>query len=351
MEKDVIERRNVMISGFKVKESTNNNLGIRGTSQRGLKESLQKTENELMDALFEQNPAYNQTIATLKQFNEYKLQLAKNQVERELKLSKAFEQRVIQNLKNVANNERKLKEQKFNLQEKMNKASEKLSDSERLMVIGELATRFSHDVKNPLALIQTQLEILQLKLLKEDDRDSKVAFLRIFYALSGVNHMAEQVLDYSHEKPLQITQTNLSDILKLCIMGMVIPEDIKITLPEEDHIIACDDYQMGIAFNNLILNSIESLEEGGEIKINVNKQPGNITIEFQDSGPGISKNILEKIFEPMFTTKQKGTGLGLASCVRVIKQHKGTINVQNNPTRFLIKLPIEQQSIDSKKID
>jgi signal transduction histidine kinase len=131
-------------------------------------------------------------------------------------------------------------------------------------------------------------------------------------------------------------------------MGMVIPEDIKITLPEEDHIIACDDYQMGIAFNNLILNSIESLEEGGEIKINVNKQPGNITIEFQDSGPGISKNILEKIFEPMFTTKQKGTGLGLASCVRVIKQHKGTINVQNNPTRFLIKLPIEQQSIDSK---
>jgi len=89
MEKDVIERRNVMISGFKVKESSNNNFEIRGTSQRGLKESLQKTENELMNALFEQNPAYNQTIATLKQFNEYKIQLAKNQVEREIKFSKA----------------------------------------------------------------------------------------------------------------------------------------------------------------------------------------------------------------------------------------------------------------------
>lgn len=339
MEKDVIERRNVMISGFKVKESPNNNFGARGTSQRGLKESLQKTENELMDALFEQNPAYNQTIATLKQFNEYKIQLAKNQVERELKLSKAFEQRVIQNLKNVANNERKLKEQKFHLQEKMNKASDELSESERLRTIGELATRFSHDVKNPLALVQTQLEVLQLKFLKENDKDAKVAFLRIFYALSGITHMAEQVLDYSREKPLQTTQTNLSDILKLCIMGMVVPENIKITLPEKDHIILCDDYQMGIVFNNLILNSIESLEDGGEIKINVKDQPDKIIMEFQDSGSGISKDMVEKIFEPMFSTKQKGTGLGLASCVRIIKQHKGTIDVQNNPMRFLIKIP------------
>ena len=342
MEKDVIVRRNVMISGFKVKESSNNNSRSRITSQRGLKESLQKTENDLMDALFEQNPAYNQTIATLKQFNEYKIQLAKNQVEREQKLSKAFEQRVIQNLKNVANNERKLKEQKFNLQEKMNKASERLSDSERLMVIGEFATRFSHDVKNPLTLIQTQLEILQLKFLKENDKDSKIAFLRISYALSGITHMAEQVLDYSREKPLQITQTNLSDILKLCIMGMVVPENIKITLPEKDCAILCDDYQIGIVFNNLILNSVESLEEGGEIKINVNNQTDDVIIEFQDSGPGISEGMVEKIFEPMFSTKKKGTGLGLASCMRIIKQHKGTINVQNNPTRFLVKLPKEQ---------
>ena len=339
MEKDVIQRRNVMISGFNVKESSNNNLETRGISQRGLKESLQKTENELMDALFEQNPAYNQTIATLKQFNEYKIQLAKNQVERELKLSKAFEQRVIQNLKNVANNERKLKEQKFNLQEKMNVATEKLSDSERLTTIGELATRFSHDVKNPLTLIQTQLEVLQLKFSKENDKDTKVAFLRIFYALSGITHMAEQVLDYSREKPLQTTQTNLSDILKLCIMGMVIPENIKIVLPEKDCTILCDDYQIGIVFNNLILNATEALEDGGEIKINVNEQSDHMIIEFQDSGSGMSKNIVEKVFEPMFSTKQKGTGLGLASCFRIIKQHKGTIEVQNNPTRFLIKLP------------
>ena len=339
MEKDVIQRRNVMISGFNVKESSNNNLETRGISQRGLKESLQKTENELMDALFEQNPAYNQTIATLKQFNEYKIQLAKNQVERELKLSKAFEQRVIQNLKNVANNERKIKEQKFNLQEKMNIATEKLSDSERLTTIGELATRFSHDVKNPLTLIQTQLEVLQLKFSKENDKDTKVAFLRIFYALSGITHMAEQVLDYSREKPLQTTQTNLSDILKLCIMGMVIPENIKIVLPEKDCTILCDDYQIGIVFNNLILNATEALEDGGEIKINVNEQPDHMIIEFQDSGSGMSKNIVEKVFEPMFSTKQKGTGLGLASCFRIIKQHKGTIEVQNNPTRFLIKLP------------
>jgi len=166
--------------------------------------------------------------------------------------------------------------------------------------------------------------------------------MRIFYAINGIEHMIEQVLDYTREKPLQITQIRLSNILKLCIMGIEIPKNVKIRLPKEDYSILCDDHQIGIVFNNLILNAIESFEDGGVIEVKVSNQTDDFLIEIQDSGSGISDNILEKIFEPMFTTKKKGTGLGLASCSKIIKQHKGTINVQNNPTRFLIKLPKNQ---------
>ena len=347
MGKKTIVRKKVMISGFKVKahaRKSNSQLQILDSKDKTqiLKESLQKKENELMESLFEQNSIYNQTVSTVKKFNEYKLKVAVEQVERERKLSKVIEKSINQNLKCLAINERKLKAQKIQIQEKLNIATKKLLISKKLTTIGERTTNFSHDVRNPLSLVRTQLEILQIKLLKENDLNSKVAFMRIFYALNGIDNMIEQVLDYAREKPLQITESKLSNILKLCIMGIEIPENVKIKLPKEDYSILCDDHQMGIVFNNLILNAIESFENGGVIEIKIDNQTDNIEIEIQDSGTGISNNILEKIFEPQFTTKKAGTGFGLASCFRIITQHRGIINVQNNPTRFLIKLPKNQ---------
>lgn len=339
MEKDTIVRRQTMISGFKVTEPTKELTTKDKTQIQILKKSMLKKENELMESLFEQNSAYSQTISTLKRFNEYKLKASREQVERERKLSKVIERSIKQNLKTLAINERKLKIQKFKIQDKLERTTKKLLISEKLSTIGEHTTNFSHDVRNPLSLVKTQLEILQIKLLKEKDPESKIAFERIFHALNGIDNMVEQVLDYAREKPLQITETKLSKILKLCIMGIKVPKNVKIRLPKENHSISCDEHQMGIVFNNLISNSIESFEDGGVIEIKVSNQIDNIIIEIQDSGSGISEGVIKKIFDPQFTTKKKGTGLGLASCVKIITRHRGTINVQNNPTRFLIKLP------------
>lgn len=349
MSTKVVEKKKIMISGFEVKEpntlahpqletkTTQNTSKI--ISQNLTKNSLQETEDDLIESLFDQNPVYNQTISTLKQFSDYKLQLAIKQVEREKKLSNALDKRIRENLKSLATNEKSLKKQQFQLQEKLDMATQKLLSSEKFTTIGELTSRFTHDVRNPLSVIQTQLNTLQLKLLKEDDEDSRIGFLRIFYTLSGINQMIERVLDYARAKPLQVTQTKVLDILKLCITGLHIPENIKITISNENYSILCDDYQIGIVFNNLISNAIEALNAGGEIKIKIINHSDNVFVEIQDSGPGIPENIIGKIFEPMFTTKKRGTGLGLASCFRIITQHGGTISVQNKPTRFLVKLP------------
>ena len=100
-------------------------------------------------------------------------------------------------------------------------------------------------------------------------------------------------------------------------------------------------YKLTKVFINWILrlNSIQAMHEGGTIEIKIDEKDNMIILEFADSGKGISDNDLKKVFEPLFTTKQKGTGLGLASCRNIIDQHQGEISVKNNPTTFTIKLP------------
>ena len=81
------------------------------------------------------------------------------------------------------------------------------------------------------------------------------------------------------------------------------------------------------------------MPQGGTIEIKIKSDSDNVVIDFIDSGIGIPNEFLDKIFEPLFTTKQKGTGLGLASCKNIIEQHYGKISVHNNPTTFTIRLP------------
>jgi signal transduction histidine kinase len=81
------------------------------------------------------------------------------------------------------------------------------------------------------------------------------------------------------------------------------------------------------------------MHEGGKIEINISAKENMVVLEFIDSGEGIPEEHLEKVFDPLFTTKQKGTGLGLASCRNIVEQHQGTISVKNNPTTFTIELP------------
>ena len=100
-------------------------------------------------------------------------------------------------------------------------------------------------------------------------------------------------------------------------------------------------------FSNLILNSFQAIEEHGTITISISQLNDTAQIEIEDSGKGVLDDDLGKIFEPLFTTKQEGTGLGLASCKKIVEQHGGSISVKNHPTTFTVILPIENKSIDS----
>jgi signal transduction histidine kinase len=117
------------------------------------------------------------------------------------------------------------------------------------------------------------------------------------------------------------------------------PDQITIQRPANDVELLCDAEKIKAVFTNLIVNSIQAMENSGTITIQFDQTSEDVTFSVQDSGPGISSSAIEKIFEPLFTTKSRGTGLGLPAVKMIIQQHQGTISVSNNPTTFLIVLP------------
>jgi signal transduction histidine kinase len=104
-------------------------------------------------------------------------------------------------------------------------------------------------------------------------------------------------------------------------------------------VIKCDAEKIEVAIANLLTNSIQAMDGEGTINIRVNDYDKFYIIEIEDSGPGIPEEILSKIFDPLFTTKPKGTGLGLATVKNIVEQHGGSIYVKNKPTIFTISLP------------
>lgn len=216
--------------------------------------------------------------------------------------------------------------------------NESINRVERLSVMGELSARVAHDLRNPLGIIKNAVELIEIS--SEDNTDEKLK-KRITMIKSAADRMLRQindVLDFVRTRPLQLEKKSLSMILESSFKSSV-PKSIKITKPENDLSIICDSKQIEIVFSNILINAVQAMENSGEIKIRIKDNGNDANIEIEDSGPGIPEDQIEKIFDPLFTTKSSGTGLGLVSCKNIIEQHKGTISVKNNPTIFEIMLP------------
>lgn len=216
---------------------------------------------------------------------------------------------------------------------------EKQSKYEKLAIIGELSARLAHDLRNPLNVIKIGIELVATQYDEKFNDDTRARIQIIKRAINRISHQVDDVLDFVRTKPMKIESVSLNSILSRVLESVSIPQGIKITRPESDLFVSADSHQIETVFSNLISNSIQSLGETGEIKIRFEENSNQVMIQVIDSGPGIAEDKFDKIFEPLFTTKQIGTGLGLASCKTIIENHGGTISVKNNPTTFTITLP------------
>ncbi|WP_165776395.1 sensor histidine kinase [Candidatus Nitrosotalea bavarica] len=207
--------------------------------------------------------------------------------------------------------------------------------NEKMVAIGNTASRLAHDIRNPLSVILNGIELLKMY-EKNMDEVKLRSYARLENAIHQITAQIEDVMDFVRQSPLELAKHSLLDILKNTVGIIVIPNTVKIEFPKNDAIIICDQLRISNVFSNLILNAIQAMNDNGTIKIRITDDENKSVIEFEDTGPGISDEILPKIFDPLFTTKAKGTGLGLATCQSIIKQHGGTILVNPKPTIFTI---------------
>jgi len=161
-------------------------------------------------------------------------------------------------------------------------------------------------------------------------------------AATRLSHQIDDVLAYVTPPQLHPETHSISGILKKTISNITIPETIILTLPKNDMQINSDKRQFEVVFTNLILNAIQAMNNVGKIDITILDKDDFVLIEVQDSGPGIPRELLPKIFDPLFTSRQIGTGLGLPSCKNIVENHGGIITVNTTlgkGTTFSIRLP------------
>jgi len=247
-----------------------------------------------------------------------------------------------------------LVEQRDNLENLIEEKTHEILKSERLSAIGELSGRLAHDLRNPLSVMKMSID-----LLKQSPADSKLSddnitkrINLIEKSIDRISHQVDDVLGYVRNSPLNLENKSLQTLIQNSIDKVNIPNDVKIELFKNDVKIDCDSVKLDAVFINLIVNSIQAMHNGGKIEIKISDQDNLVILKFIDSGDGISDENMSKIFEPLFTTKQKGTGLGLASCKNIVEQHQGEISVENNPTTFTIVLPktltVQQVKLQAK---
>jgi len=219
-----------------------------------------------------------------------------------------------------------------------------LLKKERLSAIGEITAKLSHDLRNSVSAIKMSSEAMQMRLEKKMDPKLDENIPRINESVARMIHQISQVLGFVKTMPLDIRLVSLSAILEDTFKYTDIPDNVTVRVPKEDYSLMADRIQLSIAFGNILTNAVDAINGKGEITIRVSTDDYNLSLEFENSGAEIPQDDLEQIFEPLFTTKAEGTGLGLSSVRDIIKTHNGTISVTSPPTIFRIILPLVQKS-------
>lgn len=219
---------------------------------------------------------------------------------------------------------------------------EKNLQLQKLAAIGEMAARLSHDMRNPVSVIKNSLEILKIRNQNNTDERSKEIFERIDRAISRISHQVDDVLDFVKPPVLDLKINALSEIFRSSIEDLQIPNYIKLTIQDSNVMVLADFHKLSRVFTNIILNGIQAIVTSGEINIKIKDDEKKVVIDIDDTGPNIPDEVLRQLFQPLFTTKLTGTGLGLVTCKNIVEQHGGIITVKNDPVTFTIMLPKER---------
>jgi len=219
----------------------------------------------------------------------------------------------------------------------LEKSREHLQQAEKMAMVGTLAAGMAHSIRNPFTSVK--MRIFSLSRYLDLSSTQKEDFEVISEEIRHIDIILQNFLEFSRPPKLKIQQVSPSMIVDLVIQLLehrLKSYDVKIKVVRKHPLpeIEADPEQLKEVIVNLVINACQAMDGGGMIEIDEKEEfitsLGNvIIIKISDNGPGISESIMDKIFQPFFTTKEEGTGLGLSIVERIIKEHGGTIEVSS----------------------
>ena len=324
----------------KIKQSHENfekEIGLLQT-EKNKQIKVSEIQTELLDES-ESIKATRELSVLIQKYAVEKLDMMKKLFDSEKQQSTELYQKLQENLTKITISEEQLKQQRDQLELEVRNKTNKLMQAERLSAIGEISARLAHDLRNPLTVIKGTVEIVKAKSKRVDTGFSEKQFEMMERAVSRMTNQIDDVLDFVKIQTLHTTRNSIIETISLCVAKIKKSAELSINIVGENIESVYDADKLEVVFDNIIMNAVEANNERGEVSIRIKDNNNEILIEIEDSGSGVPQELMTKIFEPLFTTKQRGTGLGLASCKRIIEQHGGSISVKTKPSIFSIKLP------------
>jgi PAS domain S-box-containing protein len=224
----------------------------------------------------------------------------------------------------------------------LEEAQEALVRRERLAILGQLAGGLSHELRNPLGVVKNA--VYYLRMVVPDDEPARKHLAIIEREVGTANRIVTALLDFARVSVPRRVPSDLNAMVRACLDRAAPPPGVTVTatLGEDLPLVAIDPEQIVLVLGNLILNALQAMPGGGTLTVETSWTARDVLIGVADTGVGIAPEHLEKIFEPLFTTKARGIGLGLAMVKRLLEANGGQITVESTlgqGSRFLVRFP------------
>ncbi|MDX2446416.1 MAG: ATP-binding protein [Desulfobacterales bacterium] len=223
---------------------------------------------------------------------------------------------------------------------------EQLNRAEHLSTIGEMVAGVSHEIRNPLGIIRSSADLLKKKMASYD-ASSTIPDI-IIEEGERLNNIITDFLNFARPRQPNLIACRIEEVLEKNLnfiaaeaknAGYRLATQFAHGLPD----IMADKDMLYQAFLNILINAMQSMPDGGGIQIRIATEDDRVKIQFLDEGQGIAEKINEKIWDPFFTTKEMGTGLGLGIVKNIIESHNGVVHIENRPVRGVVvtvELPV-----------
>jgi PAS domain S-box-containing protein len=226
------------------------------------------------------------------------------------------------------------------------KAEEILLQSEKLSIVGELAAGVAHEIRNPLTTIKGFVQLYK-------KQDSSIEFSDLLLnELERIETITSELLSLGKPQAIKLSKVDIRELLE-STLELLQPQaymsntQFELMSEGEKFYITCEKNQIKQVFLNILKNAMEAMKDGGDILLSLSSTGRDLVVSIKDKGCGIPEELLPRLGEPFYTLKEKGTGLGLMICHKIIKQHNGSITYYskvNEGTLVEIKLPLSKSS-------